>query len=81
MFVASYAHISTNPVQASWKYVDIHKEAVDLYIMNHVSKGDIVKARKQGVYGKGLKAFTNEDRNRFVQNLTKILSKFEGISN
>jgi uncharacterized protein len=42
MIVASYAHISTNPVQAPLKYVDNHKEAVDLYIMNHLTKGDIV---------------------------------------
>jgi uncharacterized protein len=38
------------------------------------------KARKQGIYGKGPKAFTQEDRNRFVQTSTKNLSNFEGIS-
>ncbi|WP_338421055.1 YaiI/YqxD family protein [Mesobacillus harenae] len=36
------------------------------------------KARRQGMYGKGPKAFTQEDRQRFVTNLTKILSKFAG---
>lgn len=119
--MASYAHISSNPVGSPWKYVDTHKEAVDLYIMNRVSSGDIVvtqdiglastllpkgvyvlspkgipfseetihtaldlrylsaKARKQGIYGKGPKTFTVEDRKRFAQSLTKILSNFEGI--
>ncbi|MFD2446096.1 YaiI/YqxD family protein [Bacillus sp. CGMCC 1.16607] len=121
LFVASYAHVSTDPVRAKWKYVDTHKEAVDFYIMNQVSKGDIVvtqdiglastvlpfgvyalsprgtlyseetihtaldlrflsaKARKQGIYGKGPKAFTQQDRDCFVQTLTKILSNFAGI--
>jgi uncharacterized protein YaiI (UPF0178 family) len=42
LFVASYAHIATNPFQTPWKYVNTHKEAVDLYIMNHVFKGDMI---------------------------------------
>jgi uncharacterized protein len=35
------------------------------------------KARRNGVYGKGPKRFTNEDRVRFVEQFTKILSQFE----
>ena len=37
------------------------------------------KARKQGVYGKGPKPFTSEDRAEFVLLLTKILSNFAGF--
>lgn len=37
------------------------------------------KARKRGVYSKGPKPFQPEDRSKFVSELTKILSKFEGI--
>ncbi|KAF0818349.1 MULTISPECIES: YaiI/YqxD family protein [unclassified Cytobacillus] len=43
--------------------------------MRHLS----AKARKRGVYGKGPKPFSQEDRSRFVQQLTKILSNLEGI--
>jgi uncharacterized protein len=120
LFVASYNHMKNNSMQVEWKYVDIGKEAADLYIMNHTRKGDIVitqdiglastllpkgvhvlsvrgilfeekdiqtaldfrylkaKARKQGDYGKGPKPFTAEDRVRFVNQLTKILSNFAG---
>lgn len=37
------------------------------------------KARRQGVYGKGPKPFKEEDRQRFKNELTKILSKIEGF--
>lgn len=37
------------------------------------------KARRKGVYGKGPKPYNQEDRSRFVEQLTKILSNFEGI--
>ncbi|MBN8200577.1 YaiI/YqxD family protein [Bacillus sp. NTK034] len=43
--------------------------------MRHLS----VKARRRGVYGKGPKPYSREDRSRFVQKLTKILSNLEGI--
>ncbi|WP_407643412.1 DUF188 domain-containing protein [Cytobacillus dafuensis] len=36
------------------------------------------KARRRGIYGKGPKPYSREDRLRFVKELTKILSKFEG---
>nr|WP_084028949.1 DUF188 domain-containing protein [Bacillus sp. J33] len=36
------------------------------------------KARRKGVYGKGPKPFSREDRSRFVEQLTNILSNFEG---
>lgn len=104
-----------------WVYVDMSKEAADLYIMNHAFKGDIVvtqdiglastllpravyvlspkgilfeekdiltaldvrylkaKARKRGIYGKGPKPYKDEDRSKFIYQLTKILSKFAGM--
>ncbi|OMF60670.1 DUF188 domain-containing protein [Paenibacillus sp. FSL R5-0490] len=43
--------------------------------MMHLS----AKALRRGVYGKGPKPLRQEDRSRFVQQLTKILSNFEGI--
>jgi uncharacterized protein len=121
IFIASYAHMKNDLSQANWKFVDSSKEAVDLFIMNHVKAGDVVvtqdiglastlllkevhvmspkgiifeeseihtaldmrylsaKARRRGIYGKGPKPFTQEDRLRFVNQLTNILSNFEGI--
>nr|WP_267930422.1 YaiI/YqxD family protein [Cytobacillus spongiae] len=36
------------------------------------------KARRQGKYGKGPKPYSSQDRDRFVNQLTKILSNFAG---
>ncbi|MBN6888903.1 uncharacterized protein ACUXCC_003804 [Cytobacillus horneckiae] len=121
LFVASYAHMKNDRNDDEWKFVDSSKEAVDLYIQNHVRSRDIVvtqdiglastlllddvyvlspkgnlyeeseirtaldmrylsaKARRRGIYGKGPKPYTAKDRQRFIDQLTKILSKFEGI--
>ncbi|AYV67167.1 MULTISPECIES: YaiI/YqxD family protein [Niallia] len=38
------------------------------------------KARRKGVYGKGPKPFTEEDRQKFRRNFIRILSKNEGES-
>ncbi len=46
--------------------------ALDLRYLN-------AKARKRGVYGKGPKPYNSEDRTKFINQLTKILSKFAGI--
>ena len=115
-FVASYAHMKNNLKKMQWKFVDSTKEAVDLYIMNHVKAGDLVitqdiglastllpkdvyvlsprgipfeeksinkaldrrylsaKARRNRLYGKDPKPFTNEDRIRFKNELIQILS-------
>jgi uncharacterized protein YaiI (UPF0178 family) len=35
------------------------------------------KARRRGDYGKGPKSFSKEDRQRFVNRLTRLLSNFE----
>jgi uncharacterized protein len=119
IFVASYAHMRNNLEGQSWVFVDSHKEAVDLYLMNHVKKGDFAvtqdiglastllakgvyaisprgtlfeekeiqtalelrhltaKARRQGIYGKGPKPFTERDREKFVKGLSMLLSNFK----
>jgi uncharacterized protein YaiI (UPF0178 family) len=119
VFISSYSHFS--PLQKmNWVYVDTEKEAVDLYILNHAVRGDVVitqdiglasmlvnrgvhvisprgkvyeegemdsalhhrylqaKQRRQGVYPKGMKRFSDQDRRLFLQNFEKILSKLEG---
>lgn len=119
IFVASYAHMRNNLEGQNWVFVDSHKEAVDLYLMNHVKKGDFAvtqdiglastllakgvyaisprgtlfeekeiqtalelrhltaKARRQGVYGKGPKPFTERDREKFIKGLSMLLSNFK----
>ena len=47
-FVASYAHYSTEH-GSNWIYVDAEKEAADIYIANHISKGDIVITQDMGL--------------------------------
>ncbi|PLR76990.1 DUF188 domain-containing protein [Bacillus sp. V3-13] len=49
IFIASYNHVKRNDGEAVWKYVDAGKEAVDLYIMNHVKKGDITVTQDIGL--------------------------------
>lgn len=49
VFVASYAHMSNEFPSVKWAYVDSIKEAADLYIMNHISKGDIVITQDIGL--------------------------------
>ncbi len=120
VFIASYAHMKNDLSGAAWKFVDSSKEAVDLYIMNHVKAFDVVvtqdiglastlllkgvtvlsprgflyeeseiqtaldlrylsaKARRKGIYEKGPKSFSQEDRIRFSDVFSNILSKFEG---
>ncbi|RSD22751.1 YaiI/YqxD family protein [Mesobacillus subterraneus] len=122
VFVASYAHMKNDLQGQNWVFVDSHKEAVDLYLMNHVKKGDFAvtqdiglastllakgvyaisprgtlfeekgigtalelrhlsaKARRQGFYGKGPKAFTEKDRAKFIKELSMLLSNFKTCS-
>ncbi len=49
MFVASYAHVMSNPMDGKLVYVDADKEAADLYIMNHAFKKDIVITQDTGL--------------------------------
>jgi len=42
-FIASYAHMSEkNDCLGQWTYVDTEQESVDMHIINHTSKKDIV---------------------------------------
>ncbi|RDU35408.1 DUF188 domain-containing protein [Neobacillus piezotolerans] len=51
IFVASHAHYTSRELylEWEWKYVDSDREAADLYIMNHTSKGDIVVTQDIGL--------------------------------
>ncbi|WP_100406767.1 YaiI/YqxD family protein [Bacillus solitudinis] len=40
IFVSSYAHVMTLPSSVKQITVDTDKEAADLYIMNHIQRGD-----------------------------------------
>ncbi|MCZ0755571.1 YaiI/YqxD family protein [Anoxybacillus sp. J5B_2022] len=119
VFVSSYNHFSHDQTM-KWVYVDTEKEAVDLYIVNHAHRGDVVvtqdiglasmlvnrqiyvvsprgsvyreeemgqrlyarylqaKQRRQGIYGKGMKRFSAEERQAFRKSFEKILSKLAG---
>lgn len=119
VFVSSYNHFS-HVAEMEWVYVDTEREAVDLYIVNHAQKGDVVithdiglasllvnrdicvmspqgkmysedgighvlyirylhaKQRRQGVRMKGMKRFSDEERQTFRKSFEKILSKSAG---
>ncbi|MDT8861773.1 YaiI/YqxD family protein [Alkalihalobacillus sp. MEB130] len=120
VFVSSYSHTLTLPSTAKVVTVDNEKEAVDLYLMNNIKKGDICvtqdhalasillakgvialsprgfvyreetilqmldaryvsqKHRRMGGKTKGPKPFRQEDRSRFIEQLTKIVTEKEG---
>ncbi|MCO7175693.1 DUF188 domain-containing protein [Sporolactobacillus kofuensis] len=50
VFVASYASFSTER-DGNWVFVDQKKEEADLYIVNHVTSGDIVVTQDIGLAG------------------------------
>ena len=57
------------------KGIIYNEESIDsLLFMRHVA----AKKRRNGIYGKGPKAFTVEDRKNFYKELTRILSNFAG---
>ncbi|WP_079509783.1 YaiI/YqxD family protein [Mesobacillus jeotgali] len=49
VFVASYAHMKNDLQGQNWVFVDSYKEAVDLYLMNHVKKGDFAVTQDIGL--------------------------------
>jgi uncharacterized protein YaiI (UPF0178 family) len=51
IFVASYNHTSDNTYGGRWIFVDTGKEEADLYIVNHVQKGDLVISQDIGLAG------------------------------
>ncbi len=50
IFVASYVHHSTR-YDGDWVYVDPDREAADLYIVNHIQRGDLVITQDMGLAG------------------------------
>ncbi|WP_166243743.1 YaiI/YqxD family protein [Paenibacillus turpanensis] len=118
-FVASYAHRIPPMDGAKVMQVDDSSQSADLFIANHLSKGDILvtqdyglaaiglgkkavvlsnrgqqyeeetidfmlaqrheaaKQRRNGRYGKGPRPFTNVDRDKFLQCLTKVLRSMQ----
>ncbi|PYI51950.1 YaiI/YqxD family protein [Paenibacillus flagellatus] len=119
VMVASYDHRLEPGEGVSVVQVDRSDQAVDLYIANRVSAGDVLvtqdfglatiglakkaivlsnrgqiysdrtidflletrheraKQRRSGKYGKGPRPFTDEDRQSFLQTLTKVLSRLQ----
>ncbi|MDP4164747.1 MAG: DUF188 domain-containing protein [Bacillota bacterium] len=49
IFVASYNHVKNDENCETWVYVDIGKEAADIYILNHSRKGDIAVTQDIGL--------------------------------
>ncbi|ALC81657.1 MULTISPECIES: YaiI/YqxD family protein [Bacillus] len=49
LFVASYVHYQQTSENENWKYVDPQKEAVDLFILNHIRAGDIAVTQDIGL--------------------------------
>lgn len=47
-FIASYSHVANND-QLQWIYVDSRQEEVDMYIVNHVEKNDVVVTQDHGL--------------------------------
>lgn len=76
VFVASYAHYSLEN-QSNWVYVDSEKEAADLYIANHVSKGDLVVTQDMGLASlltnKGVYVITSRGKELQEEDMSKIL--------
>jgi uncharacterized protein YaiI (UPF0178 family) len=48
-FVASYSHVLTNKMSGKWIYVDTGKEEVDMYIVNHAKRNDVVVTQDIGL--------------------------------
>lgn len=48
-FVASYKHQPSEEIGGIWKYVDSHFQAVDLFIVNHLQKGDLLITQDIGL--------------------------------
>lgn len=75
-FVASYAHYGKNN-DNRWVYVDSTKEAADMYIVNHVKKGDIVITQDMGLASlltsKDVYVITPHGKTIVEENMTQIL--------
>lgn len=76
VFVASYAHYSAKRL-SNWVYVDSEKEAADIYIVNHVVRGDIVITQDMGLAGllthKGVYVMTERGKVLTEEDMPSIL--------
>jgi uncharacterized protein len=77
IFVTSYAHILKDNIGGTWITVDSVKEEVDLYIANHVSKGDILVTQDYGlsalVVSKNVYILTPRGKRITKDNIDQIL--------
>ncbi|OZM57731.1 DUF188 domain-containing protein [Lottiidibacillus patelloidae] len=77
IFVSSYAHILTNKIGGNWVTVDSEKEEADLYIANHISKGDVLVTQDYGlsalVISKGVSILTPRGKKITSNNIDQIL--------
>ncbi|PPA71780.1 DUF188 domain-containing protein [Jeotgalibacillus proteolyticus] len=66
MFVASFKHYSPDADPGVWTFIDEGKEAVDLFILNHVQKKDLVITQDIGlaslVLAKGVYALSTRGK-------------------
>ncbi|WEG14245.1 DUF188 domain-containing protein [Pullulanibacillus sp. KACC 23026] len=78
LFVASYQHHSTK-VSGQWVYVDPDREAADLYIVNHVSTGDLVVTQDMGLAGlltqRGVYILTPRGKSIHEGNISSLLDQ------
>ncbi|TDL34515.1 DUF188 domain-containing protein [Jeotgalibacillus sp. S-D1] len=65
-FIASFQHYSPTADKNVWTFIDDGKEAVDLFILNHVQKGDMVITQDIGlaslVLSKGVYALSTRGK-------------------
>jgi uncharacterized protein len=77
IFVSSYAHVLNDKIGGEWITVDSEKEEVDLYIANHISKGDILVTQDYGlsalVISKGVYILTPRGKKITSDNIDQIL--------
>ncbi|WP_235420961.1 YaiI/YqxD family protein [Jeotgalibacillus soli] len=77
-FVASYQHFSLNADKRYWTFIDDGREAVDLFILNNVQKGDLVITQDIGLaslaLSKGVYAFSTRGTEYREENIDTSLS-------
>jgi uncharacterized protein YaiI (UPF0178 family) len=77
-FVASYSHVLNNKMGGKWIYVDTGKEEVDMYIVNHAKKNDVVVTQDIGLasllLGKKMVVISPRGRQFFEENIDIALN-------
>lgn len=78
IFVASYVHHSTR-YRGEWIFVDPDREAADLYIVNHVNRGDLVITQDMGLAGlltqRGVYVLSNRGKTIDEGNIATLLDQ------